>query len=200
MLRSPSRSPCRRRCTATPRRSRSLLRPQRVDQRRQHARAAGADRMAERDRSAVDVDLRRIESAARGSRRPTAPQTPRSTRTDRCRAIVRPGARRAPCGPPAPGRSPSPSDRRRSTRTPGCARAACVPTAVAFAAVATTSAAAPSLMPDALPAVTVPSFLNAGFRAGEFSAVVPGRGYSSVVDAHRIALSLRHRHRRRFRP
>jgi hypothetical protein len=33
----------------------------------------------------------------------------------------------------------------------------------ARSAVATTTAAAPSLMPDALPAVTVPSFLNAGF-------------------------------------
>ena len=47
-------------------------------------------------------------------------------------------------------------------------------------AVVTTSAAAPSLMPDALPAVTVPSFLNAGFSAASFSAVVPARGYSSV--------------------
>jgi hypothetical protein len=35
-------------------------------------------------------------------------------------------------------------------------------------------------MPDALPAVTEPSFLNAGFSAASFSAVVPARGYSSV--------------------
>ena len=35
------------------------------------------------------------------------------------------------------------------------------PSATAFAAEVITSAAAPSLMPEALPAVTVPSFLNA---------------------------------------
>ncbi len=34
-------------------------------------------------------------------------------------------------------------------------------------------------MPEALPAVTVPSFWNAGLSAPSFSAVVPGRGYSS---------------------
>jgi hypothetical protein len=34
-------------------------------------------------------------------------------------------------------------------------------------------------MPDALPAVTVPSFLNAGFRAASVSTVVPARGYWS---------------------
>ena len=37
-----------------------------------------------------------------------------------------------------------------------------VPIALAFAAVVTTSAAAPSLMPEAFPAVTEPSFLKAG--------------------------------------
>src|SRR5262249_28090975 len=31
-----------------------------VQQRHQHARAGGADRMAERDRATVDVDLRRV--------------------------------------------------------------------------------------------------------------------------------------------
>ena len=52
--------------------------------------------------------------------------------------------------------------------------------ALAFAVDVTTSAAAPSLMPDALPAVTLPSFLNAAFSAASFSAVVPARGYSSI--------------------
>ena len=55
-----------------------------------------------------------------------------------------------------------------------------VPIFFALSAVVTIMAAAPSLMPDALPAVTVPSFLNAGFSAASFSAVVPARGYSSV--------------------
>ena len=34
-------------------------------------------------------------------------------------------------------------------------------------------------MPEALPAVTVPSLANAAFSPASFSAVVPGRGYSS---------------------
>jgi hypothetical protein len=34
-------------------------------------------------------------------------------------------------------------------------------------------------MPEALPAVTLPSFLNAGFNAASFSTVVQARGYSS---------------------
>ena len=43
----------------------------------------------------------------------------------------------------------------------------------------TTSADAPSLMPLALPAVTVPLATNAGFSAASFSSVVSGRGCSS---------------------
>ena len=35
-------------------------------------------------------------------------------------------------------------------------------------------------MPEALPAVTEPSFLKAGLSPASFSAVVPGRGYSSA--------------------
>ena len=43
----------------------------------------------------------------------------------------------------------------------------------------TTSAAAPSLRPDALAAVTVPSFLNAGRTPDTLSIVTPARIYSS---------------------
>src|SRR5262249_13980757 len=39
----------------------SLSCPQRIEERREHARAAGANRMTERDRSAVDVHLRGVE-------------------------------------------------------------------------------------------------------------------------------------------
>jgi hypothetical protein len=53
------------------------------------------------------------------------------------------------------------------------------PNSRAFFSVPMTSAAAPSLMPEELPAVTVPSFAKAGFNALSFSAVVPARGYSS---------------------
>ena len=42
------------------------------------------------------------------------------------------------------------------------------------------TAAAPSFRPDALPAVTVPSFENAGRSAASESSVVPCFGYSSV--------------------
>ena len=45
----------------------------------------------------------------------------------------------------------------------------------------TSTAAAPSLSGQALPAVTVPSGLKAGWSAASFSIVVPGRGPSSLV-------------------
>ena len=49
----------------------------------------------------------------------------------------------------------------------------------ARSAAITTSADAPSLTPGALPAVTVPSFLNAGFSAASDSTVVSARIASS---------------------
>ena len=59
-------------------------------------------------------------------------------------------------------------------------RAACWPSLAACLAVISTTAAAPSLMPEALPAVTVPSFSKAGFSLAIASMVAPWRGYSSV--------------------
>ena len=47
------------------------------------------------------------------------------------------------------------------------ARAACCPSPRAFAADVTTTAAAPSTMPDALPAVTEPSFAEGGRQRRE---------------------------------
>src|SRR5579859_6691884 len=47
------------------------------------------------------------------------------------------------------------------------------PSSFAFAALIITTAAAPSLMPDALPAVTVPFLSNAGFSDANASTVVP---------------------------
>ena len=49
----------------------------------------------------------------------------------------------------------------------------------ASSAVISTTAAAPSLMPDALPAVTEPSLEKAGFSLAMASTVAPWRGYSS---------------------
>ena len=45
----------------------------------------------------------------------------------------------------------------------------------------TTTAAAPSLSGQALPAVISPSGRNTGFSSASFSAVVPSRGPSSLV-------------------
>ena len=53
------------------------------------------------------------------------------------------------------------------------------PSASALAALITTVAAAPSLMPLALPGVTMPSFLKAGRSLASWSGVL-ARGNSSV--------------------
>ena len=55
-----------------------------------------------------------------------------------------------------------------------------MPSSFARSSVMRTTAAAASLMPQALPAVTVPPFLKAGGRAASFSIVISGLGYSSV--------------------
>jgi hypothetical protein len=49
-----------------------------------------------------------------------------------------------------------------------------------LAALISSTAAAPSLRVEALPAVTLPSFLKAGLSLARESAVVPARGCSSV--------------------
>ena len=54
------------------------------------------------------------------------------------------------------------------------------PRRFASAALISVTAAAPSLRPEALPAVTVPSLEKAGLSFANTSAVVPARGYSSV--------------------
>ena len=60
----------------------------------------------------------------------------------------------------------------------------------------TTSAAAPSLTGGALPAVTVPSFLNAGLSAASDSTVVVAADGFVAIDDDRLALLLRHGDRR----
>ncbi len=55
------------------------------------------------------------------------------------------------------------------------------PSSPAFSSDMISSAAAPSLSGQALPAVTVPPSLNTGFSAASFSIVVPGRGPSSLL-------------------
>ena len=69
----------------------------------------------------------------------------------------------------------TPADAYARTRASGV-----TPSRSARSAPISTTAAAPSLRPDALPAVTVPSFLNAGRIATITSADGRVRGYSSV--------------------
>ncbi|MNR27922.1 hypothetical protein D3C85_1452190 [compost metagenome] len=52
-----------------------------------------------------------------------------------------------------------------------------------MAALISSTAAAPSLRLEALPAVTLPSFLNAGLSLPSDSALVPARGCSSIAKA-----------------
>ncbi|KWV87677.1 hypothetical protein PFLmoz3_02614 [Pseudomonas fluorescens] len=54
---------------------------------------------------------------------------------------------------------------------------------MALSALISSTAAAPSFRLEALPAVTLPSFLNAGLSLARDSAVVPARGCSSTAKA-----------------
>src|SRR5271156_5716642 len=57
----------------------------------------------------------------------------------------------------------------------------CLPKRAAFFSLVTITAAAPSFVPGAFPAVTVPSFLNAGFSLARISSEVSSRGDSSIL-------------------
>ena len=56
-----------------------------------------------------------------------------------------------------------------------------MPSSFARVSLITMTAAAPSFSGHALPAVTVPSGRNTGLRPASFSAVVSGRGPSSLL-------------------
>src|SRR5258708_27272084 len=58
-----------------------------------------------------------------------------------------------------------------------------LPSLAACFAVISTTAAAPSLIPEALPAVTVPSFSKAGFSVAQGRRPAPWRGHSSLLTA-----------------
>ena len=150
----------------------------RVEQRRQDPRAARADWMAERDRAAVDVDPRRVDAqlAHDGDRlhreglvdleQIDVGQLPADLRGDLPHRFDR--RHHHHLRREAARRLADDARHRRQCRARG-----------AVSADITTSAAAPSLTPGALPAVTVPSFLNAGFSAPSASAVVSSRIGSS---------------------
>ena len=88
-------------------------------------------------------------------------------------------ARRGASAPPEPGRCPSPADRhlrRRSRRTRPAARRRA---SAARSSLAITSAAAPSLIPLELPAVTRSVLLERRLQRRELLGVVSARGCSS---------------------
>ena len=151
-----------------------------VEQRHQNARAARADRMSQRHRSAIHVDLVEVEpELARDRDRRHRERLVDLVQID---VFVLPArllpdlANRVDRAPS----SPTP-DRYRWSPAPRCAPSASARVPSPCAADITTTAAAPSFTPGALPAVTVPSFLNAGFRPRRASMVVSSRGTSSLV-------------------
>ena len=70
-----------------------------------------------------------------------------------------------------------------ATALPTNAPSGSTPSSRARSSLAITSAAAPSLIPLELPAVTVPPSRNAGLSAASFSTLVSGRGCSSRVTS-----------------
>ena len=168
---------------------------QRVEKRRQHTGAGRSDRVAEGHSAALDIHLRRIErelpgtatawaaNASFNSNRSTAPSTirlsssPSARRDWRHHDVLR---------------LESEDGRRHDARERTIA--VCSPP---FSK-EVTSAAAPSFTPGALPAVTVPSFLNAGFN---FASGSDGRVGAPARRSRgdRIALLLRDLVRERSR-
>ena len=84
----------------------------------------------------------------------------------------------APIGPMPMTLGSTPNVADVTTRASGCQ-----PCFAAAPALQISSAAAPSLSGDALPAVTVPFALNAGLSFASDSSVVSGRGGSSCVTS-----------------
>ena len=149
-----------------------------VHERAEDAHARRAQRVPDRDRAAVDVQPLRIQIPTRPGTPATAPRTPRSAPPPRCPPIRCPPAP-APGWPPRPARCRTRRGRPRTCRAPRSARAARGPPPRRPRRSPSSSAPAPSLSGDALPAVTVPSFANAGFSFASFSTDVSGRMPSS---------------------
>src|SRR5579875_2248692 len=149
-----------------------------IEQRDENTRAGCADGMSKRDRAAVHVDLFGIEA-----------QLARDGNGGYCESLVQFVEIDVAIAVPSRFREQLFDGVHRriithfgSTPLVACAtmRArGCLPSFAATRSLVTTSAAAPSLVPGALPAVTVPSFLNAGLRRARASREVSSRGDSS---------------------
>ena len=154
--------------------------------------------MAERDRAAIDVDLVDIpaeilvdRASLRGKGLVGLDQV------EIVDATSRPSS--APCGSPGSGPVPmiagsTPAVAQETMRASGFS-----PRFSASAAVISTTAAAPSLMPEALPAVTVPFLSKAGRSFASTSTVVPCLRMLVGVDDG-LAAPGRDLDRRRSRP
>ena len=138
--------------------------------------------MTERDRAAVDVDLSGSRPSSRTTRG-SGSRTPRSARSGRGRR-----ARRAPRARRVAGIGPRPITRGSTPATAVLTNAPAVQPERRAPASTSTTAAAPSLIPELLPAVTVPSRRKAGLSAASLSTVVSGRGCSSRHERHRSGM------------
>ena len=173
----PWRCPGRRRCTWSPGRGCRRCAPARagLDQQDRAGRARPGGRARWRRRRRWSSPGR---SPARATRQGPGRRRPRSTRRGRSRRTLSPvfssSLRTAGTGPRPITLGSTPACAQPRMRAFGFSPAFC-----ASSPCASTSAAAPSLMPLALPAVTVPSFSKAGRSLARPSEVV-ALGCSSV--------------------
>ncbi len=143
--------------------------------------------MAECDRAAVRVHVRRVVRQTRVGASPPAPapRTLRSVRSRRCRQSSACDARAAFC---VAGAGPIPIMRggTPAVATPRSRAIGFNPYLPTARSLAISTATAPSLMPDALPAVTLPSGLTTPFNFDE--RIERGLARMFILGDHRIAL------------
>ena len=154
--------------------------------------AGHADRVPQGDRAAVDVDLVGVEAELLGRGQPDRRE--RLVDLDQVEVGGRDALLVAGLGDRARRLALQRgvrARRRRRARRSRPARSGRAPRALAL--LITTTAAAPSEICDADPAVMVPSLLNAGRSRARLSVVVSARMPSSVAELQRLALALRDR-------
>ena len=133
-----------------------------VEQRRQHARSRGADRMPDRDGAAVDVHDRRVPAHVLVDRERLGREG--FVGLDELDVLDLPAGfssalREAGIGPDPMMAGSTPAVAQEAIRARGFR-----PRVSASSAVISTTAAAPSLRPEALPAVTVPVLREGGLQ------------------------------------
>ena len=131
----------------------------RIEQRHQHARAAGADGMAEGDGAAMHIHRRRIEAqfAIHGQ----CLHAEGLVQFEEVHLVKRPAGFRGTLRTASMGARLNHSGSRPLVAWARMTAIGFRPSSLARSALVTTTAAAPSLTPGALPAVTVPPSLKA---------------------------------------